>query len=435
MWLGALARGIRSLPTCVRSPPRLAQLAGASLRAHRRGRQRRGRVSRRRDSASRGGRQGGVAPPDLTRATMLQQPLRAYRAVRRRRALARRAGPAQPRACSRARSWWSRITPFASEELKRIAHVMLPIGTFAETCRHLRELRGAVADAGGAALPVGEARPGWKVLRVLGNLLNLQGFDYQSSDEVLAEGARAECAGRRLRLTRAATAWRPPRRVRAPSGARRCPMCPCTRSMRWCGARRRCRRRAKAARARELLKRATRCIEQLTTTWLALPGLRAAPPGWTLVITVVLIICVALLTLWERKVIGWMQLRRGPNRVRIFGLLPGLGPAVRRRLQAPHEGSHHPGERQQVPVPARADHCAGAGVRRLGGDSAVPDGGGVERRCGPAVPAVAHLDGRLRRHHRRLGGELEVRLPRRDALGGADGRLRDRHGLRAGRAC
>jgi len=40
---------------------------------------------------------------------------------------------------------------------------------------------------------------------------------------------------------------------------------------------------------------------------------------------VALIICVALLTLWERKVIGWMQLRRGPNRVRIFGLLPGVG--------------------------------------------------------------------------------------------------------------
>ena len=38
-----------------------------------------------------------------------------------------------------------------------------------------------------------------------------------------------------------------------------------------------------------------------------------------------LIISVALLTLWERKVIGWMQLRRGPNRVRIFGLFPGLG--------------------------------------------------------------------------------------------------------------
>jgi len=34
---------------------------------------------------------------------------------------------------------------------------------------------------------------------------------------------------------------------------------------------------------------------------------------------------VALLTLWERKVIGWMQLRRGPNRVRLLGLFPGLG--------------------------------------------------------------------------------------------------------------
>ncbi len=47
--------------------------------------------------------------------------------------------------------------------------------------------------------------------------------------------------------------------------------------------------------------------------------------AWILIITVTLIICVALLTLWERKVIGWMQLRRGPNRVRILGLFPGLG--------------------------------------------------------------------------------------------------------------
>src|SRR5690606_270032 len=47
--------------------------------------------------------------------------------------------------------------------------------------------------------------------------------------------------------------------------------------------------------------------------------------AWILVITVSLIIVVAFLTLWERKVIGWMQLRRGPNRVRIFGILPGWG--------------------------------------------------------------------------------------------------------------
>jgi len=36
----------------------------------------------------------------------------------------------------------------------------------------------------GAALPVGSSRPGWKVLRVLGNLLNLSGFEYQSSEDV-----------------------------------------------------------------------------------------------------------------------------------------------------------------------------------------------------------------------------------------------------------
>ena len=65
-------------------------------------------------------------------------------------------------------------------------------------------------------------------------------------------------------------------------------------------------------------------LETLATTWLSLPDY-ARSTVWILVITVGLIICVALLTLWERKIIGWMQLRRGPNRVRLFGLLPGLG--------------------------------------------------------------------------------------------------------------
>jgi len=70
-------------------------------------------------------------------------------------------------------------------------------------------------------------------------------------------------------------------------------------------------------------------VVNLTHLWSALLDFARSPighsTGWIIVITVVLIISVALLTLWERKVIGWMQLRRGPNRVRIFGFLPGVG--------------------------------------------------------------------------------------------------------------
>src|SRR5579863_1490955 len=62
----------------------------------------------------------------------------------------------------------------------------------------------------------------------------------------------------------------------------------------------------------------------LATAWASLPGI-ARTTVWIVIITIVLILCVAFLTLWERKVIGWMQLRRGPNRVRILGILPGFG--------------------------------------------------------------------------------------------------------------
>jgi NADH-quinone oxidoreductase subunit G len=79
------------------------------------------------------------------------------------------------------------ITPFLSDELREVADVILPIGTFAETSGTYVSLEGRWQSQAGAAQPVGESRPGWKVLRVLGNQLRLAGFEQQSSTEVLAE--------------------------------------------------------------------------------------------------------------------------------------------------------------------------------------------------------------------------------------------------------
>jgi NADH-quinone oxidoreductase subunit G len=84
------------------------------------------------------------------------------------------------------------VTPFASDRLRQVAHVLLPIGTFAETSGTYVNLEGVWQSQTGAAQPVGESRPGWKVLRVLGNLLDLGGFDYVSSEAVRDE-LRTRC--------------------------------------------------------------------------------------------------------------------------------------------------------------------------------------------------------------------------------------------------
>jgi NADH-quinone oxidoreductase subunit G len=79
------------------------------------------------------------------------------------------------------------ITPYASDEMKRIAHVLLPAGTFAETSGTYVNLEGRWQSYGGAAKPLGASRPAWKILRVLGNELAFAGFQYQSSDQVRDE--------------------------------------------------------------------------------------------------------------------------------------------------------------------------------------------------------------------------------------------------------
>ncbi len=70
---------------------------------------------------------------------------------------------------------------------KDYADIILPIGTFAETSGTYVNVEGRWQSVPGAASPLGEARPAWKVLRVLGNLLNLSDFDYENSEQIRDE--------------------------------------------------------------------------------------------------------------------------------------------------------------------------------------------------------------------------------------------------------
>jgi NADH-quinone oxidoreductase subunit G len=67
------------------------------------------------------------------------------------------------------------------------ADVLLPIAPFTETSGTFVNAEGRVQSFHGVVKPLGETRPAWKVLRVLGNMLKLPGFDFETSEEVRAE--------------------------------------------------------------------------------------------------------------------------------------------------------------------------------------------------------------------------------------------------------
>ena len=66
------------------------------------------------------------------------------------------------------------------------ADVLLPIAPFTETSGTFVNAEGRAQSFHAVVKPLGEARPAWKVLRVLGNMLGVTGFDFDSSQEVLA---------------------------------------------------------------------------------------------------------------------------------------------------------------------------------------------------------------------------------------------------------
>ena len=78
------------------------------------------------------------------------------------------------------------LTAYKSEALKD-AHVLLPIAPFTETSGTFMSMEGRVQSFKAVTKPLAECRPAWKVLRVLGNTLGLQGFEFDSSEEVKDE--------------------------------------------------------------------------------------------------------------------------------------------------------------------------------------------------------------------------------------------------------
>jgi NADH-quinone oxidoreductase subunit G len=77
------------------------------------------------------------------------------------------------------------LSPFKAN--LEFSDVLLPIAPFTETSGTFVNAEGRVQSFHAVVKPLGETRPGWKVLRVLANLLGLQGFDFESSTEVLAK--------------------------------------------------------------------------------------------------------------------------------------------------------------------------------------------------------------------------------------------------------
>jgi NADH-quinone oxidoreductase subunit G len=76
------------------------------------------------------------------------------------------------------------LTPYRSQELLELADCLLPVTPFAETGGSFVNCEGRLQSFYGAARPQGAARPGWKVLRVLGTVFGVQGFDFDNVEEV-----------------------------------------------------------------------------------------------------------------------------------------------------------------------------------------------------------------------------------------------------------
>jgi NADH-quinone oxidoreductase subunit G len=84
------------------------------------------------------------------------------------------------------------VTLSAFKANMEFSNVLLPVAPFTETSGTFVNAEGRVQSFHAVVKPQGEARPAWKVLRVLANLLGLAGFEYESSQDVLIAAVGAD---------------------------------------------------------------------------------------------------------------------------------------------------------------------------------------------------------------------------------------------------
>lgn len=139
-----------------------------------------------------GGYIAGALPQGngLDAAAMLAQPRRAY-VILGAEPEFDSANPQQARAALEHADTVVVLSPFASRAAMEHADVLLPVAPFTETSGTYVNCEGLPQSFNGVVRSLGDSRPAWKVLRVLGNLLGLSGFEYETSeavrDDVLAK--------------------------------------------------------------------------------------------------------------------------------------------------------------------------------------------------------------------------------------------------------
>jgi NADH-quinone oxidoreductase subunit G len=97
------------------------------------------------------------------------------------------ANPAQALRALNSADMVVQFATFKDADAMAYADVLLPLSPFTETSGTFVNGEGVAQSFVGVVRPAGDSRPGWKLLRVMGNLLNVERFDYQSSEEVRNE--------------------------------------------------------------------------------------------------------------------------------------------------------------------------------------------------------------------------------------------------------